>query len=331
MKKIFKTLVAACSLVVLSAFYPQPILAQQGDISLQIFYDQLRPYGQWINHYNYGYVWIPNAGADFVPYSTAGYWVNTEYGWTWVSDYEWGWAPFHYGRWNYDTQYGWIWVPDTEWGPSWVSWRRADGYYGWAPMCSGLTISLMFDRHYNNQNDHWIFVSDKDIDRKNIHRYRLNAKDYGRVISRSKIINSTYNDENSQATYVSGPSKNDVQKSTGRKQTRVNISDNNTPGQKIHDGNLQIYRLQIDKKPKPVRPQPTQISIPQEINARPTNNPPANTPKEQPIKEQPIKATPTNTRNPSSPSMNVRNERKMEGKSENKTENKTENNKRRTR
>jgi hypothetical protein len=71
-------------------------------VSFQMFYDQLSPYGQWVNDPNYGYVWIPDVGPNFQPYATNGYWTMTDYGNTWVSDYEWGWAPFHYGRWLYD-------------------------------------------------------------------------------------------------------------------------------------------------------------------------------------------------------------------------------------
>src|SRR5580658_10431559 len=42
-------------------------------VSTQVFYDQLSPYGQWVNYPNYGYVWIPSAGIDFSPYSTEGH------------------------------------------------------------------------------------------------------------------------------------------------------------------------------------------------------------------------------------------------------------------
>src|SRR5688572_16111934 len=89
----------------------------QTSVSLQVFYDELQPYGTWMDYGNYGYVWMPRVERDFVPYGTNGYWINTSYGNTWVSDYDWGWAPFHYGRWLHDDFYGWIWVPDTQWAP----------------------------------------------------------------------------------------------------------------------------------------------------------------------------------------------------------------------
>src|SRR5436305_14078333 len=70
-------------------------------IRAQVFYDNLSPYGQWVEHPTHGYVWLPYAEAGFTPYSTNGHWVYTEYGWTWASNYDWGWALFHYGRWDY--------------------------------------------------------------------------------------------------------------------------------------------------------------------------------------------------------------------------------------
>src|SRR5436309_1057171 len=79
--------------------------------SYQNFYDDLAPYGQWIDYPQYGSVWIPDVTPDFQPYATNGHWIVTEYGNTWVSDYPWGWAAFHYGRWFYDNSFGWAWVP----------------------------------------------------------------------------------------------------------------------------------------------------------------------------------------------------------------------------
>ena len=42
----------------------QPAYADQPQTD-QVFYDQLSPYGQWIDYPDYGYVWQPNADADF--------------------------------------------------------------------------------------------------------------------------------------------------------------------------------------------------------------------------------------------------------------------------
>src|SRR3981189_903571 len=116
-----------------------PPQANPEDVTYQNFYDQLSPYGQWIDDPNYGYVWLPEAGPDFKPYATNGHWVYTEEGWTWASDYPWGWAAFHYGRWFYQDGYGWMWIPGQEWAPAWVSWRNRSDYYGWGPLGPKIT------------------------------------------------------------------------------------------------------------------------------------------------------------------------------------------------
>jgi len=103
----------------------------------QPFEAELAPYGDWVTDDTYGEIWVPSeqvVGPDFVPYSSAGYWGNTEYGWTWVSDFDWGWAPFHYGRWARLPSHRWCWVPGRTWGPGWVTWRHGGGYTGWAPL-----------------------------------------------------------------------------------------------------------------------------------------------------------------------------------------------------
>ncbi len=117
MKSLIKFLALLIALNLTPAILTNHASAQQGGVSFGVFYNELSPYGQWVDYPNYGYVWIPSTGPDFAPYSSNGHWIFTNYGWTWVSDYSWGWAPFHYGRWDYDDFYGWFWVPDNEWGP----------------------------------------------------------------------------------------------------------------------------------------------------------------------------------------------------------------------
>ncbi|HEV3324551.1 MAG TPA: DUF6600 domain-containing protein, partial [Puia sp.] len=57
---------------------PPPPPPPAPEVSYQSFYDALSPYGQWINNPQYGYVWMPNVGPDFKPYSTNGNWVYTD-------------------------------------------------------------------------------------------------------------------------------------------------------------------------------------------------------------------------------------------------------------
>jgi hypothetical protein len=298
--KVFALLVA---LNTVAWIIPQEASAQQGGVSFGVFYNELSPYGQWVDYPGYGYVWIPSTGSDFAPYSSDGHWILTDYGWTWVSDYSWGWAPFHYGRWDYDDFYGWFWVPDNEWGPSWVNWRRADGYYGWAPMRPGISLSVSFGSGYTVPNDRWRFVRDRDFSRTDINHYYINRTNNVTIIKNSSVINRTYTDQNRHSTYVSGPARADVQKITGRTIQPVVIHDNEKPGQNLKNGHLQIYRPQVQKNDENGRrPAPSRVvnlknvKRPSERNAanpipnvNPANN---NRQKEQPV--QPSNVKPAN-------------------------------------
>jgi len=103
-------------------------------VSFSFFYENLAPYGEWVDVGDYGYCWRPTGvSADWRPY-TDGYWVYTDAGWTWVSYEDYGSITYHYGRWTNVDDVGWVWVPDYEWGPAWVSWRHSDSYIGWAPL-----------------------------------------------------------------------------------------------------------------------------------------------------------------------------------------------------
>jgi hypothetical protein len=248
MKAHSKILALALAGLLCSIATTKQVTAQQPYVSFQVFYDQLSPYGQWVDYPNYGYVWLPDAGSDFVPYSSQGHWIMTEYGWTWASDYDWGWAPFHYGRWDYDDYYGWLWVPGDEWGPSWVTWRRANGYYGWEPMAPGMSINVSFGSQYNQYNDHWIFVRDRDIERSNINQYYVDRSVHQRIIIQSTVINTTYIDNSRHTTYVSGPGREEVQRVTGRKVSNVAIHENSKPGKDLRNGQLGIYRPQVNNE-----------------------------------------------------------------------------------
>lgn len=110
--------------------------------SMDLFYDNLDPYGDWREVGSYGYCWQPrNVDPDWRPYSD-GRWVHTDAGWTWDSDEPYGWAVYHYGRWANVGDIGWVWVPGNVWGPGWVSWRHSPKYVGWAP----LPPEARFDR-----------------------------------------------------------------------------------------------------------------------------------------------------------------------------------------
>lgn len=243
-----------------SAIFPGQISAQQNDVNYQEFYDQLSPYGQWVEDNNYGYVWIPTAGPDFAPYLTNGYWILTDYGWMWVSNYYWGWATFHYGRWDYNGSYGWFWVPDYEWGPSWVTWRRSNGYYGWAPMRPGVSISVTFGGYNDVPNDRWIFVRDRDIERHDISQNYIDRSNNITIINNSTVINKTYYDDKRRLTYVAGPAREDVQKITGKTIKPVTVREKDKPGQSLNNDQVQIYRPQVQKNNGGHKPAPSELT-----------------------------------------------------------------------
>jgi hypothetical protein len=126
--------------------------------SVEVFYDSLAPYGDWINMPGYGWVWRPSGvPIGWRPY-TNGRWLWSRYGWTWLSYDEWGWAPFHYGYWSWVDGPGWCWMPGTTWGPAWVSWLYAPGYIGWAPWYPGAYYGAHGGGLYGWGYNWWVFV-----------------------------------------------------------------------------------------------------------------------------------------------------------------------------
>ncbi len=116
--------------------------SQAPSVEVGFFYGALSPYGEWVRHPYYGWVWFPrNMQAGWRPYSN-GRWVMSDYGWTWVSYERFGWATYHYGRWAWDRYVGWLWVPGTDWAPAWVAWQQGNGYIGWAPLPPAVGFDL---------------------------------------------------------------------------------------------------------------------------------------------------------------------------------------------
>src|SRR5690606_12666779 len=209
-------------------------------VSFQTFYDELEPYGRWIRDREYGYVWSPRVGRDFMPYATDGRWIMTEYGSPWVSDYPWGWAPFHYGRCTFDDFYGWIWVPDYEWGPAWVSWRHGGGYYGWAPLPPGVSIHVSI----NIPASRWIFVPQRYITSPRIYNYYAPRTRVVNIYKHTTIINNYYDRDNRR--YVYGPRRNDIERATRSKVAVHRINDAERPGRpEVRSGSVSIYRPQV--------------------------------------------------------------------------------------
>ena len=307
MKRKMKLISILLLLIASAAFTAQKANAQGASVSFQVFYDNLSPYGTWIDSPQYGYVWIPNVAPGFTPYYTNGYWLFTDEGWTWVSDYSWGWAPFHYGRWFNDPAYGAMWVPDYEWGPGWVTWRRSEGYYGWAPIGPGVSISMAYGNGYQVLYNQWTFVRDRDFGRRNINNYYVNSSNNVTIINNSTVIVNTRVDRSRNVTYNAGPGRAEVEKHAGRTFTPVTIKESPKPGQNLDKNRLQIYRPQVQRnisngaKPAPakverlenVKTSAQRKTEPptQKVNPQPGQQPspqqrPAQQPKQQPSQQQ---------------------------------------------
>ncbi|SDM50437.1 DUF6600 domain-containing protein [Pedobacter antarcticus] len=237
MKQLIKLPAIILGLVLLFSGPPQKAMAQYDDISMDSFYDELSPYGTWMNDPQYGRVWRPDVDQrDFRPYYSNGRWAMTEYGNTWVSDYDWGWAPFHYGRWVLNSYSQWLWIPDTVWGPAWVSWRSGGGYYGWAPLGPGINISIG-GGGYNMPSAWWVFIPQRNIYSNYYPRYGgVNINIY----NRTKIINYTYGRD--RRTYYTGPRASEIRRVTNRDVRVYQVSRSNTPGRtNISNNRLNIY------------------------------------------------------------------------------------------
>jgi hypothetical protein len=261
----FSVFLVSCSPVIYTnnprPAYRQPVQDDAGQQETdQVFYDQLSPYGQWIDYPDYGYVWQPNVDADFRPYVTNGSWVYSDYGWTWASDYSWGWAPFHYGNWFYDDSYGWLWVPGNEWAPAWVNWGQSGDYYGWAPVPPRGNGNSA----WRPGNGDWNYVHASNMTEVNVNRYVV--RNNITVINNTTIINNT---TNQQYHYNRGPQVNDVENIGHTKIQQVKINGSVRPGQSLANNQFNIYRPVIKQNAPQgnIKPAPQNV-----INYKKGNN-----------------------------------------------------------
>ena len=115
--------------------------------SVDVFYDQLAPYGMWVDEPTIGREFIPQED-NFVPY-TNGHWENTTVGFVWVASEPFAMQTSHYGRWAYVGNY-WGWVPGPVaerpvYAPALVAWVGGGGFGGGAPATTrryNLTFSV---------------------------------------------------------------------------------------------------------------------------------------------------------------------------------------------
>ena len=249
MKRILKITTLALS-VMLFTTVKNPASAQvSASITFQTFYDELSPYGRWIDYPRYGYVWCPVVDDGFRPYSTMGHWeYSDDYEWIWVSDYPWGWAPFHYGRWVYDPIYGWLWVPGYEWAPAWVAWRSGDDYCGWAPLEPGFDIGVSFG-FYSPPVNYWCFVPRTYILSPRVYDYCYAPSRNVTIINHTTIINNyNYYGRGGRNVFVTGPRRNEVEGWTHERIRPVAFRDSQRPGAaEVRNHEIRMYRPSVQQ------------------------------------------------------------------------------------
>jgi hypothetical protein len=234
------------------------------------FYNDLSPYGAWVELGGVGWCWQPRVvliNHGWRPYCDGGQWLNSDCGWYWQSDYSWGWAPFHYGRWHLHNRCGWVWVPDTVWAPSWVVWRSSGDFCGWAPVpphaafdvgfgwrFNGVRVGLNFD--FGLRPDCFTFVAFHDFTHHDLGHRRLAATDVTRVYSHTTVINNFA--VNNRTIVNRGIPVDRVSAATHTQIRTVAIRDSSsTPGRRtntrgMENGTPVVYRPQLRKPSTPV-------------------------------------------------------------------------------
>jgi len=148
-----------------------------------------------------------------------------------------------------------------------------------------ININVSFGNDYRD-SDHWYFVRERGFGRQDMHRYYADRRDYNTIFVNATVINNTYIDQSRNTTYISGPSRNDVQQVTGRRISNVPIRDYDRPGQLMDNSQMRIYRPQIQntgvrlQQPSPSRitsindvvPASERKSTNQRSNSFPTKN-----------------------------------------------------------
>jgi len=183
-------------IVMFLTFLSSTNFANQNRSSVNFFYSELSPYGEWIEIDRNLIVWQPYSVAEnWQPY-TRGQWHWTSDGWYWNSYEPFGWATYHYGRWYFDDYYGWVWFPDNEWAPSWVEWRYSNNYIGWAPLSPyasfRIGVGIHFSHHKPINHYHWHFVNTHHFCGVNVHNYIFNHNKNHRIYSKTKYRTNYY-------------------------------------------------------------------------------------------------------------------------------------------
>lgn len=255
-------------------------------VTIDLFYQELSPYGEWSPHVEFGYIWQPYGVApDWKPY-TDGRWEWSDQGWLWISYEPWGWATYHYGRWVFDDYQGWIWIPGTTWAPAWVNWYQGPEYVGWSPLPPDrgffLEIGFTFNfynsnyykpyykkhrhkhhyyhdyyhdpHHYRPDAAHCVFLPYHKLGKhKNALKAAVPPANYDIVLRNSKNVTNIKRTNNRVFNY--GPNKNYIEKRSNQKLVQHKIVDRDKVtlrGKKnvntVQDRSYNAYRPKIKRK-----------------------------------------------------------------------------------
>jgi hypothetical protein len=250
---------------------PPPAYTSTPPTDVNYFYNDLAPYGTWVQLDGVGWCWQPRVvliNHGWRPYCDSGHWLYSDAGWYWQSDYSWGWAPFHYGRWQLHDRCGWVWTPDTTWGPAWVIWRTSGDYCGWAPVpphavfdvgfgwrFNGVRVGLDFD--FGLRPDRFTFVAFKDFTHRDLGHRHLAAAEVTRVYSHTTVVNNYT--VNNRIVANRGIPVDRVAAATHTEIHKVAIRDapaasarTVTSTTRIENGTAVIYRPQLRRPANPI-------------------------------------------------------------------------------
>jgi len=227
-------------------------------VDLGFFYDDLAPYGRWVQSASYGWVWSPRVTrAHWRPY-LYGHWVWTDWGWTWVSDEPYGWACYHYGRWIDDASYGWEWVPGYDWGPSWVSWQEGGDYIGWAALPPAVDIRAG-NFNVGIAPADFVFVPERQFLAPRIAGFAAPIGQVNTIFPRTRTFNN-YSFAN-QRVFNGGVPVDRIQRAIGRTVPRFQVADaawTQRRQERIAGNRVAMFRPQVTRAsrvdPPPARP-----------------------------------------------------------------------------
>jgi hypothetical protein len=224
----------------------QPVVVEDPAVSYSYFYSSLSPYGSWAYITDYGWCWQPTIAVSYAgwrPYAHGGRWLYSDAGWYWQSSYSWGWAPFHYGRWFCAPRVGWVWTPDYTWGPSWVTWRRAGDYCGWAPLPPhsyvrpgvGFTYwdhNVGFSFNFGLGHDHFTFVPARHFTDHHPIRHVVPTERTSNIYRNSTVVNN-YIVGNNNTVINNGISRDYVASHTRSEIPKVSVREEPRAGRTI--------------------------------------------------------------------------------------------------